>query len=85
MKLLIKIKILLALTLIGLCLITPMHAGVRSIVINGYVFSIWESGNSILVTGPDGYYASGWRYGNGSVSWTIDRGHCPIEPALEGF
>jgi hypothetical protein len=72
------VKTILALT-ITLSLASTTLAGTRSILINGELFNVWHSCNNIVITGPDGYRASGYRSA-GSINWTVDQGSCPFSP-----
>jgi hypothetical protein len=66
--------------LLAFGLATSALADVRIVTVNGQIFTVLESGSIIEVTGPDGYHASGFRWGNGNVNWTINQGSCRYSP-----
>jgi hypothetical protein len=72
----VKTILVLAVTLI---LVSTTFAGTRSVFINRELFNVWHGGSNIVITGPNGYRATGYR-GAGSINWTVDQGGCPFSP-----
>jgi hypothetical protein len=65
-------KIFLA-AIITCSTLASAFAGYHYETINGQTYTIWtsSSGHWATMSGPDGVYGTGWRYGNGDVDWTI--------------
>jgi hypothetical protein len=70
-------RLLLTLSAIGL-MASSAFAGYSTVYINGEAYTVYHFDGTPYtdVDGPNGYHASGYRWPNGDVEWTVRDNGC---------